>query len=476
VSAERRSVKLHVSLAGERNLTEQIRQQISRAIDNGWLRTGDVLPSTRDLSEQLAVSRNTVATAYERLKAEGLVHIRPGGGTYVSGDRQSRDVSSQRGSPLQPRPLWDSVPEPADMSLPAVKYDLRPGIPDASQFPFATWRALVATELRPAAVATGSVAEPAGHPKLRAAIARHLQVARGVPANADDVIVTNGRQQAIDLVARVLLKPGDEVAVEDPGDLDVHAAFMAQEARTVAVPVDDEGLVVEAIPDGVRLVYVTPAHQFPLGMTMSVRRRMALLEWADRVDAAIIEDDSYGDLRYGGRPLATIYSLDKSGRVLYIGSFSRLLLATLRLGFLVAPTQLYGAVRKARHAADRHTDIPIQGAMARFLDTGLLAKHVKRMRAVYIERRRSMRNVLTEEFSTDLEVLPSTGGLHLVAMLRNELDDTAVARRAHALGVGIQPMSSYFRASGQSGFAIGYGAIRTRHIADGLRLFRECLD
>ncbi len=476
MSAERRPVELHVSLVGKRNLTEQIRQQISRAIANGWLRTGDVLPSTRDLSEQLAVSRNTVATAYERLKTEGLIQIRPGGGTSVIGDRQSRDESSQRESPLQPRPLWDSVPEPAHMSLPVMQYDLRPGIPDASRFPFATWRALVANELRPAAVATGSVAEPAGHPRLRAAIARHLQVARGVPASSNDVIVTNGRQQAIDLVARVLLKPGDQVAVEDPGDLEVHAAFLAQEARTVAVPVDDEGLVVEAIPDGVRLVYATPAHQFPLGMTMSVRRRMALIEWADRADAAIIEDDSYGDLRYGGRPAATIYSLDKSGRVLYIGSFSRILLATLRLGFLVAPTQLYGALRKARHAADRHTEIPVQGAMARFLDEGLLAKHMKRMRAVYVERRRSMRNFLADELSEHLELLPSAGGLHFVAILINEADDMEVARRAFALGVGIQPVSSYFRATGPSGLAIGYGAIRTRHIADGLRRLRQCLD
>lgn len=473
-ASERRFVQLHVSLVGGRNLAEQIHQQVRTAIVNGWLRVGDVLPPTRHLSEHLAVSRNTVATAYERLAAEGLTRSRQGVGTYVTAAAAVGGKVSRRGSPLQPRPVWDRMPDPVDASISDVTYDFRPGVPDASHFPYASWRALIAGELRHGV--SDSAVDPAGHPMLRSAIARHLRLARGVPANAADVVVTNGRQHAIDLVARVLLRPGDTVAVEDPGDIDVHAAFLAHGARTVSVPVDGEGIRVDAIPDGVRLVYVTPSHQMPLGMTMSPARRRALLEWAERADAAVLEDDSDSDLHYGGRPVDAIRTVDTTGRVLYIGSFSRVLLATLRLGFVIAPPELYPALRKARHAVDRHAEISTQAAMARFIDTGMFAKHLRRLRAVYIERRQKIRNILVEELAAHVDLLPSAGGLQFAMTLRRDVDDVEIAHRARSLTVALHPLSSYTRTPGPPGLVIGYGAIRTHHIVEGMRLLLKCLD
>jgi GntR family transcriptional regulator/MocR family aminotransferase len=332
-------MEMHVSLVGRGDLTGEIYRQLRRAILDGRLPPGGRLPPTRELARRLSVSRTTVTVAYDRLVGEGFLTARVGAGTYVSdGLAGVTRRAGRAGGALRPRPVWDSV-EPFVFEREA-EFDFRPGIPDARLVPYQTWRRLLARELNPAAVGAGHYADPAGHLGLRRAIARHLGVARGVQATAEEVVVTNGTQQAVDIVARVLLAPGDRVAVEDPCYGPPRQLLQTLGARVTGVPVDDQGLVVDAIPPGTRLVCVTPSHQFPLGMAMSLPRRMALLAWAQRHHAAIVEDDYDSEFRYGGRPIEPLQTLDASGRVIYVGSFSKTMLATLRLGFVVAPASL----------------------------------------------------------------------------------------------------------------------------------------
>ena len=475
-------VDLHVSLVGRRDLTGEIYRQLRRGILDGRLRPGEKLPPSRELAQRLGVSRTTVTVAYDRLTGEGFVTSKVGAGTFVaawatSGGHHRRRARSAE-SALQPRPVWDAIPVPTVFDRPA-EFEFRTGVPDARLFPYETWRRLVARELRGHAVGSGLYADPAGHAGLREAIARHVGRSRAVVATADDVTVTNGTQQAVDIIARVLLSPGDRVALEDPGYPPPRHLLVSLGARVTGVPVDDEGLVVEAIPRDTRLVYVTPSHQFPLGMSMTLARRMALLAWAERHNAAIIEDDYDSEFRFGGRPIEPLQTLDTAGRVVYVGSFSKTTLATLRLGFLVTPPSLRRAVHAAKYVTDWHTTLPIQGAMARFIDEGGLARHTRRMRTVYQRRHEQLVALLTERFADHLEVVPSAAGLHVCAVAP-ELSVAAmvaVVRRASIAGVEALPLSM-FAVDGppRSGIVLGYGAIPTEKIEEGLSLLRVALD
>jgi GntR family transcriptional regulator/MocR family aminotransferase len=468
-------VDLHISLPAP-PVANAIYRQIRDAILDGRLRSGTALPSSRDLARRLQVARNTVVTVFDRLRAEGFVETRVGAGTFVSDGVRPRADGGPRASPLRPRPVWNALPEGIDLSANRAEFDFRPGLPDANRFPFAAWRARMVRQLRPRA-GSGTLIDPAGHPALRAAIARHVGVSRGVRTSADEVLVTSGSQQAINLITRVLLDPGDRVAVEEPGYPLPRRVFQAHGASVVGVEVDDEGLIVEQIPEGTRLVYVTPSHQYPLGMAMSMARRQALLAWAERADAAIIEDDYDSEFRYGGRPLETLHGLDGSGRVLYVGSFSKSLLPTLRLGFLIAREPVHAALRKAKQLADWHTTLPEQAALAEFIDDGLLAQHVRRMRRIYGERHAHIVDVLTRDFGGVLSPLPAAGGLHLTALLAGQsISDTELATRASGKGVAVLPLSyHHIGRRVRSGFLLGYGAIATHRIEEGLRRLGSCL-
>src|SRR5262249_12290009 len=303
---------------------------------------------------------------------EGFVTSRAGAGTFVSPDLPDPAANGKRPrivNALRPRPIWGSIPLAAAFIRPA-QFDFRTGLPDASLFPYETWRRLLAGQLRAEVVGSGGYVHPAGHRGLREAIARSIGISRSVQASPDDVVITNGTQQAIDLIARVILAPGDRVAVEDPGYEPPRRLFESLGARVQGVPVDRQGLVVDALPRNARLVYVTPSHQYPLGMSMALPRRLALLAWAEQNDAAIIEDDYDSEFRYGGRPIEPLQTLDTSGRVLYVGSYSKTLLPTLRLGFVVTPPSLRDAVHSAKYVTDWHTSLPLQAALASFIDDG----------------------------------------------------------------------------------------------------------
>ena len=333
--------------------------------------------------------------------------------------------------------------------------------------------------LRSGETTAGVYEHPAGHRDLRVAIARHIGISRGVRASADDIIVTNGTQQALDVLARVLLAPGDGIAVEDPSYGPPRKLFKALGIRVVGVPVDRQGLVVDALPRGIRAVYVTPSHQFPLSVTMTLPRRQALLAWAERNNAAIIEDDYDSEFRFGGRPLEPLQTLDAKGRVVYVGSFSKTMLPTLRLGFLVTPPSLREALHKAKFVSDWHSSTLAQAALARFIDEGAFARHVRRMSAIYRERHQILADAITRDFAEHLELIPSTTGLHLTALARRMSADQIVeiARRAADRGVAVQVLSLFaVSAIPRAGIMLGYGAIPTAHIEEGLHLLRACFD
>ncbi|ABL81201.1 MULTISPECIES: PLP-dependent aminotransferase family protein [unclassified Nocardioides] len=460
---------LPVDLDARADRASAIYRALLEAIRAGRVGAGDRLPPTRTLARDLGVARNTVATAYERLAAEGLLDARVGAGTYVT-DLAAPVPAPRRPGSLHPRAGWSFRPLPVSGEQPAPPYDFRVGIPDASLFPFDTWRRLVAAELRAGAHRPGTYAHPAGLPQLRAAIVRYLALARGVAAEADDVVVTHGTQQALDLVARVLLEPGDVVAVEDPGYPFARELFASHGARVVPVPVDAEGLVVERVPERARLVFSTPSHQFPLGPPLSLARRQALLELANRHRVAIVEDDYDSEFRFTDRPLETLHAMDRHGRVVYVGTFSKSLLPALRAGYLVAPEPLREALLGARQLADGHGGPAEQAALAHFVADGLLARHLRRARATYAERRELVRSGLERLLADRLEVVPSAAGLHVAATFRDaEVDDAAVAEAALAAGVAVEPLSAY--AVGPDvppGLVLGYGAAGTATIRPGL--------
>jgi GntR family transcriptional regulator/MocR family aminotransferase len=474
-------MEIHVTFSGARGRSTQVYQQIRTAILDGRLRAGEPLPPSRELAERLQIARNTVLVAYDRLAGEGFVTGKAGAGTFVGGALAPRHEDGPDGRPatgvLRPRAFWDTLWEPPDLSGDRPRFDFRPGLPDARLFPYETWRQLMSRELRPAAVGTGHYGDPAGHAGLRAAIARHIGVSRGVRADAADIVITNGIQQAIDLIGRVLLDQGACAAIEDPGYPLPRLLLESLGARVVPVPVDQEGLVVDALPSDARLVYVSPSHQFPLGMAMSLHRRMALLTWAARQGAAIIEDDYDSEFRFAGHPIEPLHSLDRDGRVIYVGSFSKSMLPALRLGFLVTPPSLRQALRTAKFLTDWHTSLPPQAALARFIDEGKLARHIRRMRVQYQARHRRIREALRRDFAGLLQPIPSAAGLHLSATsptgTAQDILDTV--RRAQAASISVFPLSDFTVGQAQPGLVIGYGAIPVERIDEGLHRLRACL-
>jgi GntR family transcriptional regulator / MocR family aminotransferase len=472
-------VAFHVSLVGRTDLSGEIYRQIRQAILDRRLRPGERLPPTRELATALSVSRSTVTVAYESLLAEGFATSHTGSGTFVSHHLETKRPASKTkrstARAIQVRGVWKTIPLPPHF-LCVARFDFRPGLPDASLFPHRTWRRVVARALRSREMVAGVYENPAGNWDLRAAIARHIGISRSVSGSPDDVIVTNGTQQALDIIARVLLEPGDVVAVEKPGYLPPKELFKALGARVIGVPVDSEGLVVEALPAEARVVYVTPSHQYPLGVAMSPSRRRALLAWAERHNAVVVEDDYDSEFRFGGRPLEPLQTIDSTGRVVYVGTFSKTLLPALRLAFMVVPPSLREATHKAKYVTDWHTATIAQSALAQFIDEGTFARHIRRVGRSYGERHEMLTSEIKRNFGDYLDLVPSSTGLHVAAYARRaSVDDIdAIASRAFDLGVAVR--SFPLEGEPRAGIMLGYGAIETAQIAEGLRRLRRCCD
>jgi GntR family transcriptional regulator/MocR family aminotransferase len=459
-------------------LVRHLHGQLRGAILDGRLAAGTQLPSSRRAAEHLGIGRNTVVAAYDLLVAEGYVRSHAGARAVIA------DVTTRRGLPRTPgagrdpriNPLWTTPllqPE-SPRALPARCFRL--GVPDHRLFPHALWRQLAARALRQWSKTPFGYPPSAGLPELRAAIAAHVAFARAVACAPEDIVVTSGAQQAFDLLARILVVPGQTcVAIENPGYPPLRAPFHAAGARLVPVPVDDEGLCVDALPHDTRIVCVTPSHQSPTGVALSMRRRAALLEFARTHDAVIVEDDYDGEFRFGGRPLDALQTLDRDARVFYVGTFSKSLFPALRKGFVVAPAWARDAVVAAKHCADAHSDETAQMTLAAFIRDGHLARHVRRLRPVYAARRDALLAGLVEELGEWLEPIPSEAGLHLAARLRDPTDAPRVvdAMRRHAPGA--QPVADYAFADVPPALVFGYGVIDAEAIGPALAAMRRAL-
>ncbi|MBL7256618.1 PLP-dependent aminotransferase family protein [Paractinoplanes lichenicola] len=464
---------LIIRLDGADGKTAAVYRALRTAIVDGRLPAGERLPPTRALAADLGVARGSVATAYERLAAEGYLKTRVGAGTFVAIKAVKRTHRRSATDPIRPREGWTFSPLETSGATTEPRYDFRSGIPDANLFPFDAWRRLITAELRLRANNPGTYGDPAGHPGLREAVARYLGVSRGVRTTAADVIVTNGAQHAFDLIARVLVKPGDVVAVEEPGYPPARRILAAIGAKVTGVRVDDEGLVVADLPAHCRLVHTTPSHQFPLGRAMSLARRRELLDWARTRPAAIVEDDYDSEFRFSARPLEPLHSLDTAGRVLYVGTFSKSMLPALRTGFVLATPGLRDALVAARQLGDGYGQPAVQAALARFLDEGLLARHVRRAGRAYGERHARIAEALAA--MPGLDVLPSAAGLHLTAL--TGADSTAVVSAAARAGLVVDDLRAYSASTpALTGFVFGFGATDSALIDEGMAVFADVLE
>jgi GntR family transcriptional regulator/MocR family aminotransferase len=472
---------VHISLAGSGDLSEQVYRQLLEAIVDGRLQNGARLPPTRELAASLKVSRNTVAVAYERLNAEGFTTSKVGSGTYVSVQSLNRTVPrrARRGAKVQINPVWEDFPHFGPLSMGRERYNFGVGIPDDGLFPWDVWRRIVSNIHAERLDGANSYGFPAGHSSLRRAIARHIGISRSVHAGVDDVLVTHGTQQALDIICRVLIAKGSVVAVEDPGYSPARRLFHSYGAKVEMVPVDEEGLIVDELPHNARLVYTTPSHQFPLGMAMSLRRRSQLIDWAEDHNAVIIEDDYDSEFRFDERSLEPLQSLDPDGRVIYLGTFSKTLLPMLRVGFLVAPQILRGPLRFAKQLTDWHNETITQIALAQFMEEGHFARHLRRANRVYGERHGIASKAVRDLLSGHLTMLPSSAGLHICAIQRadSQVNIEVVQELALQRGVAVQTLRSFIvRSMTRYGLVIGFGAIAAEDIEPGIRVLADIFD
>ncbi|MDI1273309.1 PLP-dependent aminotransferase family protein [Polaromonas sp.] len=473
-------MELHVVIDGNKDLTGQLYRQLKEAIRSGRLAPGEKLPPSRLLAEQLSLSRKTVAEAYTRLIYDKLLVGRVGSGTFVSEGVPAKTPPGPSPGVAGPAVTehWRSMKTPLRHPAPAgsSRYEYIGGAPASGLFPHADWRRCVLYALRQGTRSRGLYGEAEGLPALRDAIARHVAFSRGVRCTMSDIIVTNGAQQALDLVARVLIEPGCTVAVEEPGYPPARQLLAAQGARVVGIQVDAEGLLVEHIPDGTRLIYVTPAHQFPLGMPMSVRRREALLSRAQALGAIILEDDYDSEFRYEGRPTDSLQSMDSHGTVAFVGTFSKTLSPELRLGYLIAPPAILQAVSTAKHLSDWHTATPAQWALAKFIGDGDLLKHIRRCHAIYAERRERIMRRFESDLSAWFDLVPASAGIHMAALGKQPIDMNTLLKLARRVDVGLYTLEGFYHASVPlEGLMLGYGAIDSADIDPSLDRLRDIL-
>lgn len=478
---------VHLTIHGRHDLAGQLYRQLRSAILEGRLAAGERLPSTRDLALQIGVSRKTTLDVFERLIAEGYLHARAGSGTFVAeateglrGRTPKMSPAEQLASPAPaPRTFatpWNDAPDVLPKPRTKIAYDFVGGVTEKRLFPFDTWRRCIAHALRQQARGRGAYHDPAGDQSLRLAISRYLAFSRAVVCGWGDIVVTQGAQQAIDLLARVLVRPGDTVAVEDPGYPPVRIALQALGANVVPVPVDAEGLVVDALPAHARLVYVTPSHQFPLGMPMSLARRAQLLDWAQRHEALVVEDDYDSEFRFDGRPMESLKSLDATGCVAYVGTFSKTIFPELRIGYAVPPASLLVPLRRAKQVADWHSESLMQAALAKFMLDGDFGKYLRRMHKEYAARRNALLQHLRGPLAPWMTPLPSAAGIHMAAQLHAPLSEPAVMAVAEQVGVGLYGTARmYVGQPPQPGLLIGYGHVNVAEIDMGLAKLAEAL-
>jgi len=478
------SCRLLLALSPDPNaaagLSRQIASALRRAVLNRQCPPGSRLPSTRGLASELGVSRNTVLDAYSQLLAEGYLEGRSGSGTFVSDalpeDSLRARTGGVRSAPRTPSALLSSrgarIAEAHRTTSGDALRPFNPGFPQLDPALFATWWRIASRVGRQTSAEMLNYGDPAGYGPLREAIAAHIGTARGVRCSADQVIVTTGTQQGLALACRLLLEPGDIAWMEDPGYAGAVAAIQSAAARVAAVPVDDEGLDVdvgiEHAASG-RLAYVSASHQYPLGVTMTLRRRLRLLEWAAHSGAWILEDDYDSEFRHGERPLPTLQGLDAAARVIYVGTFSKVLFPAVRLGYMVVPRELVAPFRQAQRVLGNQPATAGQATLAAFIAEGHFIRHVRRMRRVYQDLRSVLNRAIGARIGSSLTLTGAEVGLHAVARFAVGIDDRQVSRCAAAAGVDVAPLSNYYIGTPKlSGLVLGYGHLDAASIEAGV--------
>ncbi|MBU3738358.1 MAG: PLP-dependent aminotransferase family protein [Rhodoferax sp.] len=465
---------------------------IRTQIEAGILLPGQRLPSTRALAAELGVSRSTVVVMYEQLAAEGYIETAAGA--------RARIASGLQAYPAHPQAV---APEPTAAVPPLSRYGQRirslatPGQPAPdpghinflygaiadNDFPKLAWRSLYNRALtrRQHDLYYGC---SEGDIQLREALQGYLLRARGLQCTAEQILIVNGTQQALELCAKVLLDPGRGVIMEEPCYLMARRTFESVGAHILATPVDDQGLVVSAIPRRhVTLAYVTPSHQYPLGSVMSIGRRQALLAWAQRHRSWIIEDDYDSEFRYGLRPVDPLQSLDSSGRVIYVGTFSKTLSPQLRLAYLVLPPAIVPTFRHAKQFADRHSPLLEQRVLAELIRSGVYERHLRRLKRDNERRRSTLVAAISAHLGTRAQVEGTDSGLHVIVWIRDVpvAQEQRLVSRARERGVGIWPVSplyaegARFRLKQCAGFVVGYASLKIADIQQGVRLLADAL-
>lgn len=467
----------------------QVYNGLRNAILGGRLRTGARLPATRTLAAELSLSRNTITAAYDQLRAEGYIEQRVGAGSFVAHTvpdtllasvpaTRHRQVTragapasapaalSARGVVLASARLGAYAPGAGRLIDRATcpygqPIAFRSGVPALDAFPTSVWSRIVARRWRRGEVPL-TYGDPAGYRPLREAIAEYVASARGVRCEYQQVLIVNGSQQGLDLASRLLLDPGDQVWMEDPGYSGARAAFEAAGAVVIPVPVDAGGMQVAegaCRAPRARLAYVTPSHQCPLGPVMSAARRLALLQWAEAANAWIVEDDYDSEFRYAGRPLPSLQGLDEQNRVIYVGTFSKTLFPALRIAYMVVPPNLSEPFSVAHDVASRHAPAHMQTVLTDFIVEGHFARHVRRMRALYAERQRVLLAAAGQALSEHLEIAPADAGLHLVGWLPSGVRDVDASRAAWEHGVQVSPLSRHaITPPARGALLLGYAA------------------
>ncbi len=464
-------------------LFRQVYRGMRQAILNRSIAPGERLPSSRDLAEQLGISRTVVLAAYDQLSAEGFIAGRGGSGTFVSENMAQNPASGRRrlarirlsrfGRAVIESSPTANTPSPQPV---APRYNFIYGRSDLSTFPFAIWRRLLMRQARRGTTRQFDYGLASGNAELRAAICAHLRRARAVVCNPSEVIIVNGSQQALDLVIRVLVDPGDPVAIEEPHYDGIREALRAAGARLRPVPVDHNGLNPAFLPDDAGLVFVTPSHQFPTGAILSLERRLALLDWARRRNAVIIEDDYDGEFHYGGRPLESLQGLEREGRIVYIGTFSRTIFPSMRIGYLIAPPSLVPAFTAAKWLSDLHSATLEQQTLAEFISEGMYERHLQKLRRRNTARRAALLESIAQYFGDRVEVTGEAAGAQVVLWPRKAVSEKAVVEAAARKGVGISGISHcWVKKPARPGFLLGYARLSEQEIREGIRLLSSVL-
>jgi GntR family transcriptional regulator / MocR family aminotransferase len=464
-------------------LYQQLYSHMRAAILSGELKGGTKMPSTRALGDELGLSRNTILTAYAQLTAEGYLESVTGSGTFVArvlpesllttprrpsasarsskphAPRFSKNANAQLAAPQ----MSSSLPPSTRKMMP--RQPLTSGLPALDEFPYDLWSRLVVRQARRMPISAFPYQDAAGYVPLREAIAAHVTISRRVHCTPDQIVIVLGSQGALDLASRMLITAGDPVWMEDPGYLGARGAFLGSGAHIIPVPVDQEGLVVEegiARAPQARLVYITPSHQFPMGVTMSLSRRLALLEWARRADAYILEDDYDSEYRFAGRPLAALQGLDEADRVIYIGTFSKVLFPALRIGYLILPPPLVEPFLTVRRLIDIHPPMMEQAVLTDFITEGHFTRHLRRMRVLYAERRAALLDGLR---TLPLDIYSAEAGIHCLGWLPDGMDDLALVRKAAMQGLDLSALSKYsIEPMPRKGLLMSYGGYNVPEI------------